>query len=82
MVPLNYSESERGWGVKMNWSVKNQWKDMETRMMGIGSRKRQVHIFIDASSHLYKRVCPFVGPLVRPSRVFFNEPIMGENGRK
>ena len=34
--------------------------------------------FLDASTHLYKRVCPSV----RPERVFFNEPIMGENGRK
>ena len=32
-------------------------------------------IFLDASTHLYKRVCPSVGPSV-------NEPIMGENGRK
>merc|ERR1711951_309795 len=24
-------------------------------------------IFLDASSHLYKRVCPSVGPSVRPS---------------
>ena len=61
---------------------------------------------LDASTHLYKRVCPSVfrsvrpsvrpslrpsvrpslrpsvRPSVRPSRVFFNEPIMGENGRK
>ena len=29
-------------------------------------------LFLDASTHLYKRVCPSVGPWsVRPSRVFF-----------
>ena len=33
---------------------------------------------LDASTHLYKRVCPSVCP----SRVFLNEPIMDENGRK
>ena len=38
--------------------------------------------FLDASTHLYKRVCPSVRPSVRPERVFFNEPITGENGRK
>ena len=54
--------------------------------------------FLDASTHLYKRVCPSVrrsvgpsvrrsdGPSVRrsvgPSRVFLNERITGENGRK
>ena len=26
-----------------------------------------VEFFLDASSHLYKRVCPSVGPSVRPS---------------
>ena len=50
--------------------------------------------FLDASTHLYKRVCPSVrwsvrplirpsvGPSVGPERVFFNEPITGLNGRK
>ena len=47
-------------------------------------------MFLDASTHLYKRVCPSVrpsvrrsvGPSVGPERVFLNEPIMDENGRK
>ena len=39
---------------------------------------------LDESTHLYKRVCPSVGPWVRRSvtRSFLNEPIMDENGRK
>ena len=28
--------------------------------------------FLDASSHLYKRVCPSVGPSVGPLRLFKN----------
>ena len=44
--------------------------------------KLGIGLFLDASTHLYKRVCRSVGPSVRPERVFFNEPITGENGRK
>ena len=29
--------------------------------------EKKVKPFLDASSHLYKRVCPSVGPSVRPS---------------
>ena len=36
-----------------------------------------VHAFLDASTHLYKRVCPSVR-----NAFFLNEPIMDENGRK
>ena len=36
-----------------------------------------LHWFLDASMHLYKRVCPSVGPLGCGSGTrFFNEPIM------
>ena len=38
-------------------------------------------LFLDASTRLYKRVCPSVGSSVRHS-LFLNEPITGENGRK
>ena len=44
-----------------------------------GSRNEWNEDFLDAFTHLYKRVCPSVrGSVTR----FFNEPIMGENGRK
>ena len=39
-------------------------------------------IFLDASTHLYKRIHLSVRPSVPPERVLFNEPIMRENGRK
>ena len=39
--------------------------------------------FLDASTHLFKRVCPSVVPsALGMSCFFFNETIMGENGRK
>ena len=31
------------------------------------TKKLSLNLFLDASSHLYKRPCPSVGPSVRPS---------------
>ena len=48
------------------------------RFLPASSFSAQTRYFLDESSHIYMRVCPSV----RPKRVFSNEPIMGENGRK
>ena len=38
--------------------------------------KKSTYIFLDASSHLYKRVCPSVGPSVGPSVRYASSNIM------
>ena len=42
-----------------------------------GADARKYQGFLDASTHLYKKVCPSVGPSIGLSRVFF----MAENAQ-
>ena len=53
----------------------NNAREIKTRIHLRAKRfenpKKSDHLFLDAYSHLYKRVCPFVGPSVRHTRVEF-----------
>ena len=51
-------------------SMSDKWAERINRFKLIKKRYHSfqtVILFLDASSHLYKRVCPSVGPSVRPS---------------
>ena len=71
-------EIDRSFHAFVNWRGNGTFYPIEDSNAKFGPRNWRLnefpmnrmvwHFFLDASSHLYKRVCPSVGPSVRMSR--------------